>query len=433
MPLTAASLGTIVGLLITAWFAVLCRRNMRLAIMVFVAIAWVPFIRVFDLPGSRITQNLLLVELLPTVMIAVWWLGRLRAERSPLVETRFNRPLALLVAWSIISLVASLTIHDPSIPAEHVKLSVSVGQILLIAWPAGLYLVVANAKISEATARSVVRLIMILALPSFALPILPQAWRTYVGWSIYFALAVSPLCLAMSFDSRSIVRKLGLWALAALPLVYGILIGKAFLYVTIAVGLAVVAFLRAGKLLAAALPVALGIYVLSVAGSDSYIPTPLQPLVNVERQQQSWGGRAGRIELAADAIRIWSRYPIFGVGPGNSWPFMHRYSVIDTPHNQYLNILLELGLVGLLLFLWFIAGALRTGFDALGSAGPGFPRTLVIGWLGLFSGMLVGGLTGDFIFHSIRNGGLGVFSGYYLQWVFLGMVVSAGETGAWEA
>ena len=48
----------------------------------------------------------------------------------------------------------------------------------------------------------------------------------------------------------------------------------------------------------------------------------------------------------------------------------------------------------------------------------------MLGWLGAFAGMVVGGITGDFMIHSIRNGGLELFSGYYLQWVLLGGLVA---------
>jgi O-antigen ligase len=427
MPLTGISIGTLVGLAIGAAFALLCRRNMARAVVVFTAIAWVTFIRVFDLAGSRVTQNLLLVEVLSTVMIAVWWLGRLHSTRPPVVPTSFNRPLVLMIPLSLISLLVSVTGRDTGIPADHVKLAVSLGQVLLLAWPVGLYFVAANSIRDTDTCRVLVRLIVVMAIPSLALMFVPPAWRVYVGWSIYFALVASPLCFSLSFDTRSLLKKIGLWVLAISPLLYGVAIGKAFLYITVATGLVVVAFLRARRLFLLAIPLCLGIYALTVAGSGSFVPTPIQALINVERQNQSWGGRAGRMALAADAIAIWARYPVFGVGPGNSWPYMHRYSVIDTPHNQYLNVLLELGFVGLVCFLWFIAGVLKAGVDLMRDTRVEFHRTLVIGWMGLFSGMVVSGLTGDFIFHSIRNGGLEMFSGYYLQWILLGMVVAVAE------
>ena len=427
LPLNATTIGTVVGLAIAAGFALLCRRDIRRAVVVFVALGWVPFVRVFELAGSRITQSLLLVEVLTTVMVAVWWLGRVRAPRSPLVPSAVNRPLLLMIALSLVSLAWNLGGVDPNVPAQHVKIMVSIGQVLLVAWPVGLYFVSANAVRDTATMQTIVRLVVVMAIPSISLTLLPVAWRSYVGWSVYFGLVASPLCFAASFETRGLFRRLALWALAVSPLLYGLSIGKAFLYVTTAVSLGVVAYIRAQRRLLAALPLILGAYMVMASVTSSFVPWPLQDLISVERQQQSWGGRAGRVALAADTLAIWVRHPLFGVGPGNSWPYMHRYSVIDTPHNQYLNLLLEFGIVGLACFLWFIVGGLRTGIDALRNMRNPFHRTLVTGWLGLFCGMAVSGLTGDFMFHSIRNGGLDLFSVFYLQWIFLGMVVAAAE------
>lgn len=60
------------------------------------------------------------------------------------------------------------------------------------------------------------------------------------------------------------------------------------------------------------------------------------------------------------AIDEWESSPLFGVGPGNyevrfpefRSPFIQR---VETTHNAYLNVLAELGLVGLTLFVTFIA------------------------------------------------------------------------------
>ena len=427
MPVNSTVIGTALGLAIGAWFAVLCRRSPQRAIVVFVALAWLPFPRVFELSGSRISQSLFMVEVLSTVVIASWWLGRVRPPRPAIAESPVNRPLLLMIPVALISLLWSLGGVDPNVPAQNVKLAVSAGQVLLLAWPVGLYFVAANTIRGIGTMQTIVKMVVVMAIPSVALPFVPAAWRTYLIWSVYFALVASPLCFAASFDTRSPLKKIGYWMLAASPLVYGVVIGKAFLYATTSIALLVVARLKGRKALLAAVPIGLGLYVLAAAATGSFVPWPLQELLDIEQKQQSWGGRAGRLALASDTLAIWARHPIFGVGPGNSWPYMHRYSVIDTPHNQYLNLLLELGIVGLGCFLWFIAGALKLGFDALRNMPDGFSRTLVVGWFGLFCGMVVSALTGDFVFHSIRNGGLEMFSGYYLQWIFLGMVVRAAE------
>jgi hypothetical protein len=103
---------------------------------------------------------------------------------------------------------------------------------------------------------------------------------------------------------------------------------------------------------------------------------------------------------------------------------MLQRSPIGTPHNQYLNILVEFGIVSLAIWCWFLVAAFRTGLRILPTTTTPEHRAFVLGWLGMFAGMVAGGITGDFMIHSIRNGGLELFSGYYLQWVLLGGLVA---------
>ena len=68
----------------------------------------------------------------------------------------------------------------------------------------------------------------------------------------------------------------------------------------------------------------------------------------------------------------------------------------------------------------FLVAAWRTGLRIYRGATHPVHRSFALGWLGMFAGMVAGGVTGDFMIHSIRNGGIELFSGYYLQWVLLG-------------
>jgi O-antigen ligase len=125
-----------------------------------------------------------------------------------------------------------------------------------------------------------------------------------------------------------------------------------------------------------------------------------------------------------DSLGIWLRYPLFGVGPGNNYPYMLRYSSLGTAHNQYMNILIELGVVGLACFAAFVYRAVRMGLSVWRTARGRRHEVLSLGWLGLFAGMLVGGMFGDFMIPSIRNGGLELFALFYVQWILLGLMVS---------
>jgi len=426
MPTIPFTLDALAGLALGLVFGFVCLRNMSRAVLWYVALAWIPFFQVAKLSGTEFTTGFMQVEWLATIMIVMWVLRRPPGRLHVLVPTRFNAPLISLIPLSCVSLVTGYLGLDPMVDASHAKLAVSVGQIMLFAWPIGVYLVVANSVATTETIRKVIRVVIVLALPAIALPLVPPRVIPYVEWSVYFALAASPFCFAASLYPSSIAKRAGGIALAFAPAVYGIQTGKALWYVAPIVGFCLIAALRSRRLLLAFLPLAIGAYLaIYVPLTGSWLPGPLRRQVAREEAQYSLGGRAGRDALAADAIRIWTRYPVFGVGPGNNYPYMIRYSVLATPHNQYMNILLELGIVGLACYVVFLGRAMQTGLDLLRSVTSRFHEIFVLGWLGLFVGIAVmGGLLGDFTLPSIRNDGLRVLSWYYFQWVMLGLMVA---------
>jgi O-antigen ligase len=154
-------------------------------------------------------------------------------------------------------------------------------------------------------------------------------------------------------------------------------------------------------------------------------PGFVRHLVKEEEEQQSIGGKGGRDQLIRDGLGIWSRSPVLGVGPGNNYPYMLRYSALGTAHNQYVNILIELGAIGLVCFAVFAYQALRLGLALWRRARVPSHRKLVLSWLGIFGGFLAGGFFGDFMLPSIRNSGLELFAEFYVQWIVLGLIVSA--------
>ena len=214
--------------------------------------------------------------------------------------------------------------------------------------------------------------------------------------------------------------------IALLPFARGVDEGKAFLYGYVAVARLTVLAIRASRLgaLLAGLSHRRGTDRGHRALARRRSLRPLELLLNKERSQMSYGGATGRGGLALAAFSIWLEAPLLGVGPGNSYIYMLQRSPIGTPHNQYLNILVEFGIVGLVAWLVFLVAALRTGLRIYRDATHPVHRSFALGWLGMFAGMVAGGVTGDFMIHSIRNGGIELFSGYYLQWVLLGALVA---------
>jgi hypothetical protein len=421
------SLETVGGILAALAFAALCRLNMRRAIVVFTAAGAIRGVQVGAFSGEEMTLGLLPIEVLATVLIGTWCINGLVAGRWHIRRASFNTPLLLLLPCSIISLVVGFTWFDPAIPINHMKLSVSIGQILLTVWPLGTYFVVASSIHDDGAIDAIRKTIVVLALPSLLLLAAPEAAWPYVAWSTTFALPASSLCCAEFFCTRSLLRKAGLLVLVIAPAIYGFRMEKAFFYAFVLVSTGVITWLKARRVVFALAPVAFAAYIVLVPiATGSFTPAILTEAVETEEQNQSLGGRGGRDQLIVDGLGIWTRYPLFGVGPGNNYPYMLRYSSLGTAHNQFVNILIELGVLGLACFTTFAYRAVRMGLSVWRTARGRTQEVLSLGWLGLFAGMLVGGMFGDFMIPSIRNGGLELFALFYVQWVLLGLMVSIG-------
>lgn len=420
---SAATLG---GLAAALMFAVLCYTDMRRAILVLTAVGCVRGIQIGAFSGSEIVAGLLPVEILATVLVSVWVLKRLM-QGGRVRRTSFNTPLFLLIPSSLISLLVGFTWFDPNAAIDHMKLAVSLGQILLIVWAIGTYLVVANSVYDDGTIERVKNLVITLAVPSL-LWLVPSThdWPV-VGWTITFALAASSLCFAEFFYVRSVGRKAWLLLMTIAPAVYGFTMGKAFFYAYVIVSCAVIGWFKARRAtLALASPIFAAYVVLVPIAEGSLVPHIVREAVEIEEQQESLGGSGGRDQLILDGLHIWLRYPIFGVGPGNNYPYMIRYSTLGTAHNQFVNVLIEQGVIGLGCFLIFGYRAARMGLALWNTVCDPRRQVLVLAWLGMFAAMFVGGFFGDFMIPSVRNDGLELFALYYVQWIVLGLVVSIG-------
>lgn len=416
------TLPTLVGVVLVAVFVVVAALRPRRAVVMYALLgATPPAVQLGAFAGRTITQGLLLAEALASILIVAWVVNRRPAGR---LRTSFDTPLFMFAAVAAASLVASVALPDESI-AGSVNFAVSVGQLLLVLWPVGVYLASAELIPSTAQLLLVQRAMIGLAVFQFAMPVVPELYRDYMVWAWTFGLFASPFAIAAAFGTTSIVNRVLLVGIALTPAARGIQEGKVFLYGFVLAGAATVLWLRASRMAAVAVGTltAVALVAVFVAGEDALVG-PLRGLIETERSQSSFGGDSGRGALAAAALSIWAEAPLLGVGPGNSYLYMLQRSPIGTPHNQYLNILTEFGIVGLVVWLWFLAATWSAGLRVFRRTIDPVHKTYVLGWLGVFAGMMVGGLTGDYQIHSIRNGGLELFSGYYLQWVLLGGLVT---------
>jgi hypothetical protein len=120
--------------------------------------------------------------------------------------------------------------------------------------------------------------------------------------------------------------------------------------------------------------------------------------------------------------------PLLGLGPANYrfytplFPILGYYVPFNS-HNNYVDIIAQVGLIGLVCFLWIVWETGRLGIRLRACVPSGFNQAYVIGALGGLLGMLVAGMLGDWILPFVYNVGIRGLRSSVFGWLFLGCLV----------
>jgi O-antigen ligase len=119
------------------------------------------------------------------------------------------------------------------------------------------------------------------------------------------------------------------------------------------------------------------------------------------------------------------RSPLLGLGPANYYYYTSLFPIMGwyvrfNSHNQYLDLVLQTGIVGLGAFLWFAVEMFRLTLRLRREASDVFVKAYCAGVLGGIAGTLASGMLADWILPFIYNIGIGGFRSSLLFWVFLG-------------
>lgn len=121
--------------------------------------------------------------------------------------------------------------------------------------------------------------------------------------------------------------------------------------------------------------------------------------------------------------------PLLGVGPANYYWYTPLYSIRGyyvnfNSHNNYVDLLAQVGVIGLFCFLWFVWRVGHLGWRLREEMPSGFARAYVYGAFGGLAGMLAAGMLGDWVIPFAYNVGLRGFRASMLGWLFLGGLVA---------
>ena len=138
---------------------------------------------------------------------------------------------------------------------------------------------------------------------------------------------------------------------------------------------------------------------------------------------------ATRMDAWIIMFKIIKVNPILGFGPANYYWYtplfpIRGWAVEFNSHNQYVDMIAQVGLLGMACFLWFSGEVAWLGWKLKDSVPSGFARAYVYGALGGLAGTLAAGTLADWILPFTYNIGLTGFRASMLGWMFLGGLVS---------
>jgi O-antigen ligase len=116
-----------------------------------------------------------------------------------------------------------------------------------------------------------------------------------------------------------------------------------------------------------------------------------------------------------------------GVGAGNYQFFDLTYGtdVAGVAHNQYLEVLAEMGLQGLLCLLWVIAAVGYMAFKHFKAARTNIGKGLALASIGFYVSLInTGFFASSFVPSAALAGGTGIFVDLSYRWLLFGLVLS---------
>ncbi|GIV66481.1 MAG: O-antigen polymerase [Bellilinea sp.] len=121
--------------------------------------------------------------------------------------------------------------------------------------------------------------------------------------------------------------------------------------------------------------------------------------------------------------------PLFGLGPSNYYFFTPYYRILGysvnfNSHNNYIDIVAQIGLLGLFVYFWLIFEIFSSGWRARKLVeNKGFTYAYIYSALGGVIGVLAAGMFGDWVIPFVYNVGMEGFRASVLGWVFMGYLV----------
>jgi len=368
--------------------------------------------------GSSLNAPMLLIIL----MTGLWVVDMVIIKR----QIRFNSsrtflPLAVLIVIVLLSFI------NGQLPwfafASRAPITAQIGGVALFVLSASVFLVAAHQIKSVVWLKGMTWVYLGLGSLFFLMQILPGV-KSY-SFRIYSYGSLTSLfwtwMVALSFGQALYNKKLLPWqrvgliflSIVTIYFAYTLIDGWKSGWVPAIVAMGTLIILRSPK---TAMIIIIG----------AIIAAPILLITLISTDQYSYETRLEAWLLIGQIVKV---SPILGLGPANYYWYtplfpIRGYAVQFNSHNQFVDLVAQIGLLGLTAFTWIMYEIGNLGLRLRKSAPEGFAKAYAFSALGGLAGMITAAMLGDWVLPFIYNVGFTGFRSSLFGWLFLGGLVA---------
>jgi O-antigen ligase len=344
------------------------------------------------------------------LFVTLWLLPKFVIQRRiSLLPTAANKPLLLFMATTAIALIWSNFFRDPLVRPWGSFPIVQATSTVVILLLGSAFLLIANTIEDPRILKGMVVLFLLASVPGYLGLEFVQTRGVFTMWVI-----------ALAYSQALFNRRLPWWlrlaclGLTALWVEWSLLRRLTWLssWVPAMVVLALLTFLRSRKL-----------FLILMIVAVAFLFTQRYVIESAFAAEQDESGHT-RIDAWAVNWRVTGKHLLFGTGPAGYAAYYMSYWPNEgmATHNNYVDILAEMGVVGLFFYLWFFGAVLwsayrlfrrlrdRWDFDTA------YTAAVFIGGIGV---MIVMGL-GDWVIPFAYTQGIEGYDYALYSWLFMG-------------
>jgi O-antigen ligase len=396
----------------------------------------------FDIIGL---PKLYAVELMLILLSLLLIVKRIYTKNFSIVQNSINRPIFILFAWSVIAVAGSLIIGTTD-TSDFVH---QADNILLWSFAFIVFLIVSNEVKAERTIKKFVYLIIISSIPylvfyflklmfvdEFAIGYEHRVFSSFLG---VFSGMYLMIIFILLLNHIIYIRQYRSFMTVLLTIVFFALIATFWRTSLISTAVVTVTsisfrFRRLALLLSLILAIAF-VYITGTGEMD--LTTQRENVLHEVHESESsplMQGRFARIVLFKDAVNIIKEHPIFGIGMNmygeyTALNYMDRrifeIRPMTSAHNEYLQVMVSIGILGLPLFLWLLYATFKETSFLVKNTRDCFKKYLGLSFLNILIGIVIYSFGFQSILNTFSDGYFQSLSSSVYFWIILGLVVAA--------